>query len=221
MTIALAVTGSNLCGDRPFSAALRRADGAIATAHSPAGERGDLAVLCRELCRDAGVAPEQLRHVVVDVGPGSYTGLRVAVTFVRFLQRFGDCSVEAVDSLALLAHHVVGSRGDAASVRVLLDARRGRYHAARFAVTGGTLRELEAAAAVETDAALAAIAAEDVVVAPAPLLTQLGPLLHQRSAAGVVAAGLGAEALFAAGLPRRAATVDDLEPRYLMASYAG
>ncbi|MCB9877469.1 MAG: tRNA (adenosine(37)-N6)-threonylcarbamoyltransferase complex dimerization subunit type 1 TsaB [Planctomycetes bacterium] len=220
MTIALAVTGSNLCGDRPFSAALRRADGAITTAHSPAGERGDLAVLCRELCSAAGVAPAQVKQVVTDVGPGSYTGLRVAVTFVRFLQGFGGCSVEAVDSLALLAHHALQGR-DASSVQVMLDARRGRYHMARFAVEGAVLRELEPAAAVETDAALARVSAGDVVVAPAALLAQLDALLRERAATGLVAEGLGAEALFASGLPRREAAAVDLEPRYLMASYAG
>ena len=123
MTPTLAVTGSNLCNDAPFSVALEL-DGAVTSAAVPAGERGDLARLCDELCRARGLQPAQLRRVVLDVGPGSYTGLRVAVTFVRLLQQFGDIQVEGVCSLAALARLAV--QGDAGRVRTVLDARRGR-----------------------------------------------------------------------------------------------
>ncbi|MEC7724217.1 MAG: hypothetical protein VYD05_01805, partial [Planctomycetota bacterium] len=102
MTATLALTGSNLCGDAAFSAAVL-SEGEVTVSSVPAGERGDLASLCRDLCASRDLRPEQLSRIVLDVGPGSYTGLRVAVTFVRLLQQYSSLEVEGVCSLALLA----------------------------------------------------------------------------------------------------------------------
>ena len=175
MTVRLAVSGSNLTGDVPFSAALSLAAGShsagstaaeIYVVRSPAGERGDLTRLCQTLCEQHGLTPAQIDEVFVDVGPGSYTGLRVAVTFVRFLQSFGSVPVQAVDSLALLAHHACGEAADGVRVRPLLDARRGRYHTARFAYKGGKLVELEAAHASNTEQVLASLEPGERAVDP-------------------------------------------------------
>jgi tRNA threonylcarbamoyl adenosine modification protein YeaZ len=215
----LAVSGSNLTGDVPFSAALST-DAGISVVRSPAGERGDLTRLCQTLCEQQGLMPEQIEEVLVDVGPGSYTGLRVAVTFVRFLQSFGSIPVQAVDSLALLAHHCCGQHADGVRVRPLLDARRGRYHTARFEYRGGELVELEAANATNTDQVLASLEPGERVVMPAAFAEQLGEQLRERNVEVIVARDLGADALFASGLPLFSAKAEDLEPRYLMATYA-
>ena len=213
MTPTLAVTGSNLCSDAPFSVALEL-DGAVTSAAVPAGERGDLARLCDELCRARGLQPAQLRRVVLDVGPGSYTGLRVAVTFVRLLQQFGDVQVEGVCSLAALARLAV--QGDAGRVRTVLDARRGRLHTAVHELGAGRVVEREAARAAPVDEVLAAIAPGDAPVAPAAFAEELG----RRGLECVAARGWTAANLLRDGLPRFAAAPADLEPRYLMASYA-
>ena len=217
--ITLAVCGSNLTGDAPFSVALRRSiGGEVHEACAPAGERGDLAVLCRDLCAAHGVTPQDVREVRVDVGPGSYTGLRVAVTFVRFLQQFGGVAVRAVDSLALLAWH---GRGDGAALRPMLDARRGRYHTGLYELDGERLVEREAQQAVAVDDAIARIAADQRVIVPASFAATIGDVVRARGAQCVVAERLTAAALLADGsLPLFDANAEDLEPRYLMASYA-
>ena len=197
MSTRLAVSGSNLTGDVPFSAALSTAAGTFVV-RSPVGERGDLTRLCQMLCEQQGLAPEQIEEVIVDVGPGSYTGLRVAVTFVRFLQSFGSIPVQAVDSLALLAHHAC----------------------ARFEYRGGELVEVEAANATNTDQVLASLEPGERVVMPAAFAEQLGEQLRERNVEVIVARDLGADALFAPGLPLFSAKAEDLEPRYLMATYA-
>ena len=249
MSTRLAVSGSNLTGDAPFSAALS-IGGAIHVVRSPAGERGDLTRLCQTLCEQHGLTPAQIDEVVVDVGPGSYTGLRVAVTFVRFLQSFGNIPVQAVDSLALLAHYACGQapvdenpvdqspvdqnavdqnavhqapggqRADGMRVRPLLDARRGRYHTARFEYKDGKLIELEAANATNTEQVLASLEPGERVVMPPAFAEQLREPLRERQVEVVVARDLAADALFAAGLPLFSAKSEDLEPRYLMATYA-
>lgn len=219
MSATLAITGSNLCGGAAFSVALA-ASGGVHQQSVPRGERGDLAALCRDVCRAAGLAADAITDVVVDVGPGSYTGLRVAVTFVRFLQSFAGVSVRAVDSLALLAHRALAGEADRAAVHVLLDARRGRFHVGRFRWQGGVLTELEPAQALATDAALARIHAEHTVVAPSGFAEQLTGQLAGTCGDVLPVPAVDATALLAPGLPSSPADAAALEPRYLMASYA-
>lgn len=106
----------------------------LASREDPAGARRDLAPVVAELCARVGVVPAAIREVRIDVGPGSYTGLRVAVTFARFLAAFGPCRLRTTTSLALhaLAAWRAGTLARDAHVVVVLDARRERFHRARY-----------------------------------------------------------------------------------------
>lgn len=214
MSVALAITGSDLCGDAAFSVALRVGDD-VSVAGVPPGQRGDLATLCRDLCASGGVAPDSISKVIVDVGPGSYTGLRVAITFVRLLAEFSSIEVEGVCSLAVLARHAAGEADG--SVRTLLDARRGRLHTALHLRADGRVREIEQPRAAAVEDVLASIRDDELVVAPQALAARLE---GQHGVACSVATGWTASALLADGLPRFRAEAAALEPRYLMASYA-
>lgn len=219
MSVQLAVSGSNLTGDVPFSAALV-SDAGTTVLSSPAGERGDLALLCTNLCEKHGVTPAQIDKVRIDVGPGSYTGLRVAVTFVRFLQQYGDLQVQAVDSLAVLALHALPEAAADVRVRPMLDARRGRYHTALFGFAGGKLVEHEGSAATATDQVLQSLRPDERLVMPPSLAEQLTEPLQGRESQVLVARELTANALLSDCLPWFDAKAEDLEPRYLMATYA-
>lgn len=216
-TAALALTGSNLTGDVPFSCALAVGD-RVFTARSLPGRRADLAHLVEQVCAEAGVRPGDLAEVRVDVGPGSYTGLRVAVTFVRFLQRFGGVRVLAIDSLALLAARLAAA--GPARVRALLDARRERVHVQDFEVAPGRVVALGPPAAVKLAQGTAGLRAGDLLVVPATLPAALLAALRAAGAEPRVAAEFVAAEMFAPGLPFAAASSADLEPRYLMGSYA-
>src|ERR1035438_1787781 len=76
------------------------------------------------LIREAGLLPRDIDRVVVDRGPGLFTGLRVGVaTANAFAQGLG-CGMVGVTSLELLAHgaHEAGVRGILVSA---VDGRRG------------------------------------------------------------------------------------------------
>lgn len=213
----LALCGSNLTGDVPFSCALR-VDGRLFVAQSPAGQRGDLPTLVRTVCEQAAITPGDLGAIRLDVGPGSYTGLRVAVTFVRVLQQFGGVVVQAIDSLALLAARAAAdSRRD---VRALLDARRDRVHVQSFVVGGGSVVATSSPAAVPLASVLTSQPPGGLVVVPANLPPSLAEPLRAAGATLQTATGLVAAEMFAAGLPFAPADAAALEPRYLMASYA-
>ena len=213
----LAVCGSNLTGDVPFSCALRL-DGRMFVAQSPAGQRGDLATLVRTVCEQAAIAPGDLGAIRLDVGPGSYTGLRVAVTFVRVLQQFGGVAVHAIDSLALLAARAAVDRRQ--EVRALLDARRDRVHVQSFVVDGASVVATTDPAAVPLASVLTSQPPGGIVVVPANLPPLLAEPLRAAGASLRPAAGLVAAEMFAEGLPFTPADAAALEPRYLMASYA-
>ncbi|MFK7740539.1 MAG: tRNA (adenosine(37)-N6)-threonylcarbamoyltransferase complex dimerization subunit type 1 TsaB [Planctomycetota bacterium] len=228
MSCTLAVTGSNLCGNAPYSVALVTPDGTHVRSLQQR-ERGDPAVLSRDLCREAAVELDAITDVIVDVGPGSYTGLRVVVTFVRVLMQFADVKVRAVDSLAMLAHRSLSADPSSSqpsrdvvlsSVRVLLDARRGRYHVGHFRWQDGALQELAPAAAERTESALAAIESGDTVIMPTGLFGVLRESLEGRGAHCRAVHAVDALDLLRHGLLATPAEIADLEPRYLMASYA-
>lgn len=214
---SLAICASNLDGAVPFAVALRLADGRILGLHSTPTTRQELPAMVASLCTAGGIGAADLRELRLDLGPGSYTGLRVAVTFVRFLQHFGELPVLAFDSLAVMAARARGHR----RVVPLLDARRERFHVAAYATDDGMpLRELEAAAAVPWSDVLARIGSGDVVMLPPALAALRGAELAGRAAVVATASTVLAEELFAADLPFVAAKSQELEPRYLMGSYA-
>lgn len=215
---ALALSGSNVTGDAPFSCALRLGSG-IVERRSPAGARGDLATLAADLCRQHGVRPQDLGELRLDLGPGSYTGLRVVVTFVRFLQRFGDVRVLATDSLSLLASAALGRDLAGRRLRPLLDARRERFHTA--GLTFDTrLQLVEPPAALPFADVLQRVAATDLFVVPAAVDVQVGAALRDRGAEVLVATGIAARDLFRPELDLVPASSAELEPKYLMGSYA-
>jgi tRNA threonylcarbamoyladenosine biosynthesis protein TsaB len=217
--VELALCGSNLAGDLPFSCALRWPDGRRESAMSPPTARGDLIGLVAALCERHGVAPAAVQRLRLDLGPGSYTGLRVAVTFVRHLLQFGGAKAIVVDSLALLAAR---ARATVAGRHVaLLDARRGRLHCGVFTRdAGGAWQAAVPASAILQPSLDTLLQAGDHVVLPVALRPQLQPLLDARALAVTEVAAVRAEELFAADLPFASVAAADLLPRYLMASYA-
>ncbi|HEY7931990.1 MAG TPA: tRNA (adenosine(37)-N6)-threonylcarbamoyltransferase complex dimerization subunit type 1 TsaB [Acidimicrobiales bacterium] len=115
-----------------------------------------------ELLGQAKLRPQQVDLVVVDHGPGLFTGLRVGVaTAIAFAQGVGAELVE-MSSLELLALGAqrAGARGVFCAV---VDARRGELFAQRFDLDANT-RPLDAARVTRPEELLAndALARADV-----------------------------------------------------------
>jgi tRNA threonylcarbamoyladenosine biosynthesis protein TsaB len=87
------------------------------------------------LLRTVDLTPRSLSCVVVSIGPGSYTGLRVGITAAKTLAYTLGCSLVAVPTFAAIAAEVPGT------VDVFADALQGAIYVQRF-TDGVALDEL-------------------------------------------------------------------------------
>ena len=213
MSVALGIT-TEASG---FSVALR-AKNTVTLAQPCGGNSRNLTAMVAATFVQAGLRPRDLSELRLDLGPGSYTGLRVAVTFARVAQSFHDVSVRTVTSLQLMALACWASGdvdGDCA-IRPVLDARRQRFHHARVLLSDRATLD-EAPRATTADAVLESISSEETVVAAA----DLHPLLAMsRSKALIEPVPFDATLLFDERLALSEPPIEGIEPLYLMGSYA-
>ncbi|MBN1362856.1 MAG: tRNA (adenosine(37)-N6)-threonylcarbamoyltransferase complex dimerization subunit type 1 TsaB [Sedimentisphaerales bacterium] len=132
-SVALALDG-RLWDEATFSAPLR---------HS-----AEILPTIARLLQRAGRSPDQLGHVYLSVGPGSFTGLRIAVTIAKTLHLAHRTRIVTVDALDVIAANV----DDAASgvlfqvaaqessqirrLATLLDAKRGQFFVSAYKRAG-------------------------------------------------------------------------------------
>ncbi|MEO0814579.1 MAG: tRNA (adenosine(37)-N6)-threonylcarbamoyltransferase complex dimerization subunit type 1 TsaB, partial [Myxococcota bacterium] len=161
------------------------------------------------LVGDEGLVVSELRGIVVGLGPGSFTGLRVALALVKGIAFGASVPVFGVSSLALMA-----SRGAGRRVSVEIDAQRRELFTAVYDVgdDGVPVVVLEDRATVRSEwrEELAALEAQpDEVLGDVDDAGRAVP----RALAGIA---LAAEELRAG----RTQPLDELVPCYLKVSEA-
>jgi tRNA threonylcarbamoyladenosine biosynthesis protein TsaB len=94
------------------------------------------------LCKDHDCAPADIQQCYVSIGPGSFTGLRVAATFARHLALATGARLCAIPTLDVIAENCTGLRPPPPHVAALLDAKREQVFAALFCFADGAYRPL-------------------------------------------------------------------------------
>lgn len=124
--------------------ALADESGVLATSLLQRGRRHgeSIAPAIEFVCSKTGLSLRRLDAVVVDVGPGLFTGLRVGVSTAKALGFALRVPVVEVSSLELLAQGAVSSTlfdtGDAGDLLLVpvIDARRAQVFSGRFESAG-------------------------------------------------------------------------------------
>jgi tRNA threonylcarbamoyladenosine biosynthesis protein TsaB len=129
-SVALAC-GPNLLEERVFSAPMQ---------HS-----AEIFPVIGELLGRHGCAPAQLDQVHISLGPGSFTGLRIAVAMAKTMHLATGVRIVSVDSLDVVTANLstmpcertaerIGGREMTVpgKVAALLDAKRGQFYAAVY-----------------------------------------------------------------------------------------
>ena len=99
--------------------------------------------MIQEALRQAQLEREQIDCLAVGLGPGSYTGIRVAIAlaqgwqFARQLKLLGISSAQCIAAQA-------AAEGFAGQLTVVIDAQRNEFYVAIFDPSSQPLREIEA-----------------------------------------------------------------------------
>ena len=103
----------------------------IASAQLPAGEKPTATLIptLRRVAQEIGWRLRDLELVTVDIGPGSYTGLRVGLTCAKTLAFVAGAPMMPVGSLDAVAQNVFSNEQ---VLEVGFDAARSQVFAARF-----------------------------------------------------------------------------------------
>ncbi len=75
--------------------------------------------------------PADIEHVYISIGPGSFTGLRIAVTIAKSMALANQAKIVAVDTLDSIAANII-DLPDTTRLAVILDAKRGQFFIAVY-----------------------------------------------------------------------------------------
>ncbi|MHC4570958.1 MAG: tRNA (adenosine(37)-N6)-threonylcarbamoyltransferase complex dimerization subunit type 1 TsaB [Planctomycetota bacterium] len=90
----------------------------------------------RGLLNDLGRKPEEIEHIYISVGPGSFTGLRIAVTMAKIMHLANTAKIVPVDTLDVIAANVTDyirkTKANLEKIVTILDAKRHQFFIAVY-----------------------------------------------------------------------------------------
>lgn len=97
--------------------------------------------LIESALRQAGLEREAIECLAVGLGPGSYTGIRVAVSLAQGWQLGTGIKLLGISSVECIAAQAAAN-GVNGGFSVVIDAQRGEFYLASYEVQNGSAREI-------------------------------------------------------------------------------
>ena len=114
--------GSTLLAETGFSAPMR---------HS-----AEIFPAANDLLERFDKKPDEIAQIYISVGPGSFTGLRIAVTMAKMMAIANDVKIVAVDTLDVIAanaiEYIEKEKKPIETIAVILDAKRSQFFVAVY-----------------------------------------------------------------------------------------
>ena len=109
------------------------------------GHAAMITELARAVMSDAGLSADELTHVVAGRGPGSFTGIRVALAAAKGFALASGVAKAGISCLEALFNAVRATRPDLVGNRLVAtaDTRRGSYFCQLFDPAGEPLSQIE------------------------------------------------------------------------------
>jgi tRNA threonylcarbamoyladenosine biosynthesis protein TsaB len=117
-----------------------------------------LAPVVKEMLAEQGWQPHELSGMGVTIGPGSFTGVRVGVTFAKVFCYAANAPVVGLTTLEVLAYQA--ATGDRL-LDVVLDAQRSDLFWQRFQIASSMAKALTEPRVIASEVWLKEIAVED------------------------------------------------------------
>ena len=86
----------------------------------------NIVFLIEKMLKEENITVDNLDKIVCGIGPGSYTGVRMAVTVAKMLSSFKNIPLYEISTLKLI------SSGESGKVLAMIDARRGNAFSAIY-----------------------------------------------------------------------------------------
>jgi tRNA threonylcarbamoyladenosine biosynthesis protein TsaB len=98
--------------------------------------------MIQAVLRQAGIEREQVDRLIVGLGPGSYTGIRAAISLAQGWQLGRGIALSGLGSVECL---VEGAQAEAVTgrVAVVIDAQRGEFYLANYELSPTGCRQLQ------------------------------------------------------------------------------
>jgi tRNA threonylcarbamoyladenosine biosynthesis protein TsaB len=124
------------------SVALAR-DGAVLADATETGERGTNAFgMIEKVLASAKIGREEVECLAVGLGPGSYTGIRVALAIAQGWQLARGVKLLGIGSVECLAAQAQAEK-ISGRVNVVIDAQRGEFYLATYVISVAGVQEVE------------------------------------------------------------------------------
>lgn len=107
----------------------------------PMRHSAEIFMAIAQMLEKSALTPQDIRHIYISSGPGSFTGIRIAVTMAKTMNFANNVQIAAVNTLDAVAananDYIRDKRTAINRIATIIDAKRGQFFVATYKHTKG------------------------------------------------------------------------------------